>query len=79
MGAGMINPDLTLWRAVLVAGLHDAAKGREASWIGSRDFVKVCHLAQVDPQAVMRAHWPERFDRQPTRLRRSRLRDSRAG
>lgn len=53
----MINTDLHLWRAVLVAGLHDAAKAKtpkDAAW-GSRDFVAVCHLAQVDPQAVLRA------------------------
>ena len=48
------NPDLHLWRAVLVAGLTDAAKGHDPGWIGSRDFVLVCHLAQVDPQAVLR-------------------------
>lgn len=59
----MIDPNLHLWRAVLLLGLHDAAKGREAGWIGSRDFVKVCHLAQVDPQAVLRAYRPERFQR----------------
>ena len=61
-----VNPDLHLWRAVLVAGLHDAAKGatpQDAAWIGSRDFVAVCHLAQVDPQAVLRAYRPERFQR----------------
>jgi len=60
------NPDLHLWRAVLVAGLHDAAKGatpQDATWIGSHDFHTVCALAQVEPQAVMRAYRPERFER----------------
>ena len=59
------NPDLHLWRAVLVAGLHDAAKGIDAAWLRSRDFVQVCHLAQVDPEAVLRAYGPERFERRP--------------
>ena len=58
-----VNPDLHLWRAVLVLGLHDAAKGDDPGWIGSSDFVQVCHLAQVDPQAVLRAYRPERFQR----------------
>ena len=58
-----VNPDLHLWRSVLIMGLHDAAKGREADWIGSPDFAHVCHLAQVDPQAVLRAYRPERFER----------------
>ncbi len=53
------NPDLMLWRAVLFAGLHDAAKGKEPkdqAWLGSRDFVTVCHLADVEPEAVLRAY-----------------------
>lgn len=64
----MLNPDLHLWRAVLVAGLHDATKAKtpkDVSWIGSRDFVHVCHLAQVEPQAVLRAYRPDRFERMP--------------
>ncbi|ATX66940.1 hypothetical protein [Roseinatronobacter bogoriensis] len=63
-GLLMVNPELHLWRAVLVAGLDDAAKAKtpaDAAWIRSRDFVLVCHLAQVDPQAVLRAYRPERF------------------
>ena len=60
-----VNPDLHLWRAVLVAGLHDAAKGIDEAWIGSRDFHTVCALAQVEPQAVTRAYRPERFARLP--------------
>jgi hypothetical protein len=62
------NPELALWRAVLVAGLHDAAKGdkpQDAAWLRSRDFVQVCHLAQVEPQAVLRAYRPDRFARLP--------------
>ena len=59
----MIDPDLHLWRSVLIMGLNDAAKGRKAAWIGSADFAHVCYLAQVDPQAVLRAYRPERFER----------------
>ena len=58
------NPDLHLWRAVLVAGLDDAAKAKtpqDVAWLRSRDFVAVCHLAQVDPAAVLRSYRPERF------------------
>ena len=61
------NPELHLWRAVLHAGLMDAARQTEpkdAAWIGSRDFVAVCHLAQVDPAAVLRSYRPERFQMQ---------------
>ena len=60
-----VNPDLALWRAVLVAGLHDAAKGHDPGWIGSSDFVAVCDLAQVEPEAVLRCYRPERFERRP--------------
>ena len=59
----MLNPDLHLWRSVLIMGLHDAAKGREADWIGSPDFRHVCYLAQVDPQAVLRAYRLDRFEK----------------
>jgi hypothetical protein len=48
------NPNLHLWRAVLVAGLTDTARGIDPGWIRSRDFVLVCHLAQIDPAAVLR-------------------------
>lgn len=61
-----VNPDLALWRAVLVAGLTDAAKGekpQDAAWLRSRDFVAVCHLAQLEPEAVLQAYSPERFTR----------------
>jgi hypothetical protein len=41
----MTDPCLHLWRAVLLAGLHDAGSGVETGWIGSRDFRTVCALA----------------------------------
>jgi len=58
-----VNPDLILWRSVLLHGLHDEAKGRDATWIGSADFHTVCALAGVEAEAVMRAYAPERFTR----------------
>lgn len=60
----MVNPDLALWRAVLVAGLQDAAKGhdpKDVAWLRSDDFVVVCSLAAVEPNAVLRAFDVERF------------------
>lgn len=59
----MVNADLHLWRAVLVLALHDAATGRDIGWIGSHDFRKVCALAGVEAEAVLRAYQPERFTR----------------
>lgn len=44
---------------MLVAGLSDAALGRETAWIGSPDFVLVRHLALVDPQVVLRVARPK--------------------
>ena len=64
-GLLMLNPEMHLWRAVLVAGLTDAARGVDSAWIRSRDFVLVCHLAQVDPQAVLRSYQPDRFAKMP--------------
>jgi len=64
------NPDLALWRSVLVAGLSDAAKGRDPddmTWLGSDDFALVCNLAGLDPDGVLRSFDPERFERLPTR------------
>ena len=61
-----VNADLHLWRAVLVLGLHDAAHGRDAGWLASRDFATVCALAQVEPDAVLRCFAPGRFERRPT-------------
>ncbi|WP_101067717.1 hypothetical protein [Roseovarius salinarum] len=45
-------PDRRLWCAVLGAALHDAARGKESGWIGSRDFHTVCALVGIDPDAV---------------------------
>lgn len=56
-----VNPDLHLWRGVLRQGLEDAARGVDPGWISSPDFVAVCHLAQVEPEAVLRAYRPGRF------------------
>jgi hypothetical protein len=56
------NPDLALWRSVLVAGLSDAAKGRDpkdAAWLRSADFRLVCHLAGLDPDGVLRGNLPK--------------------
>ncbi|MFO7757521.1 MAG: hypothetical protein R6V26_03425 [Roseovarius sp.] len=59
-----VNPSLHLWRSVLIHGLHDAAQAQtpqDAAWIGSPDFVQVCILAEVNPEAVLRAYTVERF------------------
>ncbi|MFW5881456.1 MAG: hypothetical protein ACOCTP_02945 [Roseicyclus sp.] len=42
----------TLWAEVLLAALRDAEKGRDAGWIGTRDFRLVCTFAGLDPDAV---------------------------
>lgn len=47
-----INPEVTLWRAVLWHGLNDADAGQ---WIRTRDFRCVCDLAGVDPESAARA------------------------
>jgi len=57
----MINSDLALWRSVVIYGLYDTAKGIDPGWLGSADFRLVCNLAQVNPEAVIRAYCPERF------------------
>lgn len=41
-----------LWVAVLAAGLHDAARGKDAAWMDTPDFETVCALAGFDPDAV---------------------------
>ena len=41
-----------LWQAVLGAALTDAAKGKDAGYLGSRDFEMVATLAGFDPDAV---------------------------
>ena len=58
----MQNPELALWRAVLVAGLHDAARGKDPAWLGSDDFAQVCDLAQLDPEAVLRCYSSARLN-----------------
>ena len=50
-----------LWRAVLAHALHDAAKGKDAGWIGTQDFRMVCALAGVEDEAVLTRFDPERF------------------
>ena len=60
----MQNPELALWRAVLVAGLHNPANGVEPDaieWLGSDDFNHVCQLTGVDPAGVLRGNLPEKF------------------
>lgn len=63
---GLRLPEQDLWQAVLhtlVADMLTTNKGRETAllreqaraWLGryaTRDFVLVCHLAGVDPQAT---------------------------
>jgi hypothetical protein len=56
-----VNPDLHLWRSVLHVGLTDAARGKDADWLGSSDFEAVCNLAGVNAEAVMRCYSVERF------------------
>ena len=55
------EPEARLWHAFLSHALHDAAKGTDAGWIGSRDFHEVCNLAGLDPEAVRTRFDPERF------------------
>ncbi|MDT8327532.1 MAG: hypothetical protein RQ750_09150 [Roseovarius sp.] len=51
--------ELALWRSVLVADLQDHARGADTRWLGGPDFRHVCHLAELDPDVVMRAYKPE--------------------
>ncbi|MET4127163.1 hypothetical protein ACSSV6_000570 [Roseovarius sp. MBR-38] len=55
--------EVRLWHAILAHGLHDAARGVDVAWLGSRDFFTVCALAGMDPQAVLSRFEPERFRR----------------
>lgn len=55
-----MSDELALWRTVLLHGLKDAAQGREAEWLGSRDFRHVCHLADMDPGQVLATFSPGR-------------------
>ncbi|KPP81853.1 MAG: hypothetical protein HLUCCO07_16795 [Rhodobacteraceae bacterium HLUCCO07] len=57
------SPDRRLWCAVLGAALHDAARGKDEGWIGSRDFQIVCTFAGLDPEAVAERFDPDRFRR----------------
>jgi len=57
------SPEARLWHAILAHALHDAARGKDAGWIGSTDFEAVCTLAGLDPQAVAERFDPERFRR----------------
>ena len=60
-----MNEHVHLWRAVLLSGLADVAKGRDPRWLRSRDFDQVCALAMVDPDAVRAAYRAEGFRRRP--------------
>ena len=60
-----MNEHVHLWRAVLLSGLADVAKGRDQRWLRSRDFDQVCALAAVDADAVRAAYSAERFRRRP--------------
>jgi len=57
----MNGADRALWCAVLTHVLHDAAKGKDADWIGSADFRYVCTLAGLDPAAVAARFDPDLF------------------
>jgi hypothetical protein len=57
------TPEARLWHAILAHALHDAARGKDTSWIGSRDFEVICALAGLDPVAVAERFDPERFRR----------------
>jgi len=57
------EPEARLWYAILAHALQDAATGKDAGWIGSRDFHEVCSLAGLDPQAVAERFDADRFRR----------------
>ncbi|NHQ75192.1 hypothetical protein HAT86_12070 [Roseovarius gahaiensis] len=57
------TPEARLWQSVLTAGLHDAAKGKDAGWIGSSDFQLVCVFTGLDPEAVAERFDADRFRR----------------
>jgi hypothetical protein len=57
----MNTPEARLWHAILAHALHDAAKGDDPGWIGSRDFRLVCTLAGLEPEAVSARFEPDRF------------------
>lgn len=60
-----VNPEIHLWRAVLLVGLNDAATGRDDLWIGGTDFRLICDLADMDPGAVLSAFDRDRLKRLP--------------
>ena len=41
-----------LWFEVLALGLLDAARGTEPEWVGSHDFLLICDLLDLAPEAV---------------------------
>ena len=41
-----------LWLSVLLEGLREAAEGKDAFWPWTKDFQKVCDLADLDPMVV---------------------------
>ena len=47
-----MSAERALWAEVLLAALRDAEKGKDAGWIGTRDFRLVCTFAGLDPDAV---------------------------
>lgn len=56
MGADMADiPERALWRTVLSLALADADKGQNPNWVGSFDFEVICALADVEPEALLRA------------------------
>jgi len=55
------TPEARLWQVIAAQALQDAAQGKDAAWIGSRDFATVCTLAGLDPAAVEARFDPERF------------------
>lgn len=42
-----------LWLSVLLEGMRDAVDGKDPFWPWSRDFRKVCDLADLDAAAML--------------------------
>lgn len=53
--------DRRLWCAVLGAALHDAATGKDADYIGSRDFHVVADLAGLDSETLAERFNPDDY------------------
>lgn len=51
----MHDSERILWLFVVVQALEDIAHGRDREWLGSPDFVLVCDLAEISPEAVLLA------------------------